>query len=993
VYVLLALACRPGDKVPESPTPPELPTSPPGSTTPEASTDSWSDGTWTSRVEVEDVDTLARTYHFSTDQPLRDNAPQQVTVTEILGQPVLRSGRLMLDGLFALAVQEARTSSVSEISDGSFAAGAPLPCECFRTGELWPWVWTRDTAFAADLGLAWLDPGRVAESLRFKLSAGKPSGGLLGSYVLQDTGTGGSWPVSTDRVVWALGALAALETLPAGEREEFLLEARDAMVGTAEQDRIYTFDPLDGLYRGETSFLDWREQSYPPWMGDDAARIAETKALSTNVLHLVLLEGLVQLAGELGDSTSEARYGEWAAVLRQRIPERFRTEEGWASFAGGPLDPSPQGRDLLGTALAALVLEDPEEALASVATWPMGSHGPSVIWPNRPEPGVYHNRAIWPFASAYLLRAAKHAGHDGVMRQVAESLLRASALNLSHMENLDWSTGLPQGPAVNSRAQLWSIGAALSLVTDGIFGLQLQQGEITLSPLLPALFRDEWLGDEVVLHHFPSADGPVELRLQLPPEGATRPLVAVDEQREPGLVTVTLAESAAPLRPQMPLVSDALSPATPQILGVSAGVVTFSGDPGVTFEVWRDGELVASGLGGSSFEDPVPAGESAPCYAVAATDPATALRSHHSAPICDWGARVQVLDAHWLTGGGVFATDHGRPHIASFGAPGDSLQALFRPWYSGSHLLQPSFANGSGPVSTGVTAGHLWMTVREVGGAVVASGPVALPHTGAWDTWRDGTSLGAELSRDTTYELSLEVAPNGSWLEGYALYGGAGGGSEPTGWVDLAEIKLLARAGPGAPAQGDHVTLDGSDDLGAFPVEQREVPGVPLADWDGFALAHDEDYLYLAIVSPAFEDDLTPFLVYLQADPDAAIVPSSGMTYAGLVPELPFTPTHTIALRAVSDAGDGVGPYNGVWVPGSAGWRQVGRLQQGVSFHVASDRHTLSARVPWAWLGDPQQVRLVAHVVYAQPGEEWKDTVPAGHTPWDGGGSYSEITR
>jgi hypothetical protein len=993
VYVLLALACRPGDDLKKSPASPEIPTAPSGSTTPARWADSWTDGTWTSRVEVEGVETLARTYRFSTDQPPRDGAPQQVTVTELEGQPVLRSGRLMLDGLFALALQEARTSSVSEISDGAFAGGAPQPCECFRTGELWPWVWTRDTAFAADLGLAWLDPVRVAESLRFKLSAGKPLAGLAGTFVLQDTGTGGSWPVSTDRVVWATGALAALQSLPDGERQRFLLEAFEAMAGTAEQDRTYTFDPEDGLYRGETSFLDWREQSYPPWMADDAARIAETKALSTNVLHLVLLEGLVQLAAELGDGAAGARYAEWAQALRQRIPDRFRTEEGWASFVGGPLDPAPQARDLLGTALAARVLEDPEAAALSVESWPMGAHGPPVLWPGQPDVPVYHNGAVWPFASAYLLRAARHAGHDGVVGQAAQSLLRASALNLTCVENLDWATGLPTGPAVNSRAQLWSIGASLALVTDGIFGLQRQDGELSLAPLLPAAFREEWLGDEVVLHHFPSAEGPVELRLQLPAPGPTGALVAVDERREPGRITVTLAEGP-PSRAPAPLASGALGPRTPQILGVSAGVVTFSGDPGVTFEVWRDGALVASGLSGPSFDDPVPAGEGAPCYAVVAANPATGLRSHRSAPSCDWGAgqaRVQVLDAHWLTGSGSFAADHGRPHIASFGAPGDALEAVFRPWYSGSYLLQPSFANGSGPVSTGVTSGHLWMTVREAGGAAVASGPVALPHTGAWDAWRDGTSLQAELSRDITYTLTLEVAPNGSWLEGYTLYGGAGGGPEPVGWVDLAEIKLLARSGPGAPAPGDHVVLDGTDDLGAFEVSQRLLPGVPLADWDAFALDHDEHYLYLALVSPAFEADLTPLMVYLQADPSPAVVPSTGMTYSGLVPALPFTPTHAIAVRALSDAGDGVGPYSGVWVPDGASWRQVGRLQPGVSSHLAPDRHTLSVRIPWAWLGDPEVIRLAAHVVHAVPAEEWKDTIPAGHTPWSGGGSFYEV--
>jgi hypothetical protein len=35
------------------------------------------------------------------------------------------------------------------------------------------------------------------------------------------------------------------------------------------------FDSGTGLYHGETSFLDWREQSYPGWMATDTAHTAE----------------------------------------------------------------------------------------------------------------------------------------------------------------------------------------------------------------------------------------------------------------------------------------------------------------------------------------------------------------------------------------------------------------------------------------------------------------------------------------------------------------------------------------------------------------------------------------------------------------------------------------------------------------------------------------------------------------------------------------------
>ena len=66
---------------------------------------------------------------------------------------------------------------------------------------------TRDVSYAADLALARLAPERARASLRFKLSAPRAGdGGRDHLYVAQDTGSGGSWPISSDRVVWFLAA-------------------------------------------------------------------------------------------------------------------------------------------------------------------------------------------------------------------------------------------------------------------------------------------------------------------------------------------------------------------------------------------------------------------------------------------------------------------------------------------------------------------------------------------------------------------------------------------------------------------------------------------------------------------------------------------------------------------------------------------------------------------------------------------------------------------
>jgi hypothetical protein len=151
---------------------------------------------------------------------VREGGKQEVSYAESPALPTVRSGNLAFDALFALAGNEMKLDSVSEIRDGSYNGGNAIPCECFETGELWHYVWTRDLSYAASLGLGMLDPQRTRNSLEFKL-AGYRDGVTPGLHaigdgyqIVQDTGSGGSWPVSTDRVSWAFGADEALKALP-----------------------------------------------------------------------------------------------------------------------------------------------------------------------------------------------------------------------------------------------------------------------------------------------------------------------------------------------------------------------------------------------------------------------------------------------------------------------------------------------------------------------------------------------------------------------------------------------------------------------------------------------------------------------------------------------------------------------------------------------------------------------------------------------------------
>lgn len=412
----------------------------------EMTADSFTDGKYTAALQVEQRGGQT-CYTLTTDAPLRDDKPadKRRTFTECAGFPRIRTGTAMFDALYAMALDDAALNAVSEIRDGSFDVRPSMNRPYFQTGEMWTYVWTRDIAYATNLGLASLDPQRCRDSLLFKTTRLKP--GISGQYtrqIVQDTGSGGSYPVSTDRVVWVFGAWEVLKYLHGDQRMRFVDDCWKVITDTIEHDRRVIFDPSDGLYRGEQSFLDWREQTYPGWTKDDAA-IAQSKALSTNVAHYQLLKTASKLASVKGLSEQEARYAKWADDLKEAVNREFYIKSK-GLYSSLILDRYAKIRlnrfDLLGQSLAILTgVADEGTARRAVSNYPQSQYGPPVVWPQEQTVPIYHNHAIWPFVTAYWLKAARQTGSSAAIDHAAYSLIRGAALNLSNMENFDFISG------------------------------------------------------------------------------------------------------------------------------------------------------------------------------------------------------------------------------------------------------------------------------------------------------------------------------------------------------------------------------------------------------------------------------------------------------------------------------------------------------------------------------------------------------------------------
>ncbi|MWA07950.1 alpha-L-rhamnosidase-related protein [Streptomyces sp. BA2] len=761
---------------------------------------------------------------------------------EAPGKPTLRSGSVLLDGLYAMAQDDAQLNKTDQLTDDSYNDGKPIDCPggCYQTGKSWRYVWTRDVAYSADLGLTAVDAERMRNTLAFKLSERRDGSG--DTQIIQDTGTGGSYPNSTDRVVWALGASEIVNWLPDGERQAFATKSYEAIRNTVEHDRKAVFDQGDGLYLGEHSFLDWREQSYADWTKDDVGAIATSRALSTNVAHWAAIDAASHLAADAGDKTTAAKYRRWADDLMRAIRKKFwLPQKGqFSQMLTTEKDTASADRyDALGTSLAVLTgVATPEQAKQAIANYPQTAYGPPVLWPQQQGAPSYHNNSVWPFVTAYMMRAAAQTGNDGVATQQAHSLIRGAVLFATNKENINILDGSTK-TELNSDRQLWSVAGMMSMVQQSTFGIDAREDGLHIKPFLPAQLRDTYfpLGERAALNGLDYRGHKLNIQLDIPVGKTTRGAYQVQsltldgEQLPAGspitegmlgdsesTVIVKLAKPGTgpgqKARKPVDLSSkEALyGPTTPDVTNVTAenGRTQLALDIGdenpskATMDVLRDGKVIAENVpvtaGAQTWTDKTarPADVSH-CYSVRLTYTSSGNTSQHAKPECYWGPDAERV--HEITGedfdvtGGKRTSDGNGVYYAGWGtAPGDKVAARLTPKTSGEYLLQADAAVG-GPINTGVSSGMKMLRVYDdATSELVTEHVIAMPNTGSWSAVRGSTSAKAMLTEGRTYRIELvqdPLAVNMSYFQHNALYKDTRSG--PANYSNVYAIKALLK--------------------------------------------------------------------------------------------------------------------------------------------------------------------------------------------------------
>lgn len=375
------------------------------------------------------------------------------------GKPTYLSGQPIVDALFRMATDEALI--------------AIEPDSTFRTGAKWGGVWTRDVSYSILLSMAYHQPDVARISLMKKVKRGR---------IVQDTGSGGAWPVSSDRTVWAI---AAWEIYKVTGDKAWLKQCYPIIKNTLEDDYKTLFDPVTGMYRGESSFLDWREQTYPKWM--DNADIFMSECLGTNAVHYKSNSIAAEMAEAIGEDGS--KFAERAQSIKNGM-NKWLWQPGKGYYGqylyGANNTILSERHEALGEALAILFgIADGGRAEQIISRSPVTPFGTTCIYPQIPNIPSYHNNAVWPFVQAYWNLAAARAGNETVLNHGLASVYRPAALFLTNYENFVAQNGDYVGTEVNSDRMLWSMSGNLAMVYRVFMGMEFKKDGIKFLPSVP----------------------------------------------------------------------------------------------------------------------------------------------------------------------------------------------------------------------------------------------------------------------------------------------------------------------------------------------------------------------------------------------------------------------------------------------------------------------------------------------------------------------------
>lgn len=656
--------------------------------------------------------------------------------------PVVAGGNPLLEAVYNMGLDE--------------MVNAVEPDTTLRTGKEWAGVWTRDVSYSIILSMAALQPEASMISLMKKVNEE--------GQIIQDTGSGGAWPISTDRMIWTVAAWEIYKVT--GDKK--WLEKVFPIVERSIAKDAKTVISNHGLIKGETSFIDWREQSYPKWM--QTTDISQSEAMGTNVLYAAALNCASQMAEELGKKEEAKEFKKAADELAENIDKTFWMDDkgyyGMYTYGRDNLILNPRA-ETLGESLAILYDIAPAEKVKTISeNHPVIKYGAPVFYPQIADMPNYHNNALWPFVAAYWTLAQAKAGNEQGVLEGIGSIVRPAALFATNKENLNLDNG-DIFTELNSSNMLWSLSGNLALTNQILFGIHFEKDGLRISPFVP-----EVLGGRRTLSNFPYRGAKINLTVNgygdkiskmtiegkpydfvknpvISPDmlkGEVNIVVDMDNQPISPMKVNHLANSKAPLTPiawlsfdeNLPSVSSHLNPMAENLLQWNP--IEYIAE----YIVLKDGEEVAR-----TKQTTYPASEPGEWQVIGVSADgvesfASEPRSNRPSKFWNFDEEVQVAVSPEISypssqingyrGKGFVETDKAsKPLVKTIEIPHDGI-----------YSISYRYSNGNGPVNTENKAAirSLFVDGKDVG-------TIVMPQRGVanWDDWGISNSVKVKLDK------------------------------------------------------------------------------------------------------------------------------------------------------------------------------------------------------------------------------------------------------
>lgn len=647
---------------------------------------------------------------------------------DISKYPQYQSGQLLVDALYTLSLEELKKDIRK---DTTFMAGAK-----------WDGVWTRDISYSIVLAMASIEPEISQRSLMRKVKNGK---------IIQDTGSGGSWPVSTDRMTWAL---AAWEVYKVTGDQDWLKTAFDIIRKSAEDDLKTIVSPATGLFRGESSFLDWRKQTYPLWM--EPMDIYVSQNLGTNAVHYQtyrILADMASLLGQSGDS-----YQQRAESIKRGVNQWLWQEEkgyyGQYLYGRNFLSLSPRA-EALGEALCILFdIADSDRQARMIESTPLVTFGIPSIYPQIPGIPPYHNDAIWPFVQAYWTLAAAKTGNTKGVEQSMGAIYRAAALFLTNKENLVASDGDFKGTEINSDRQLWSVAGNLALVYKVLLGMDFQASQLAFNPVVPPAYAapktlTNFYYRNATLNIHAEGYGTTIKSFTLDGKVLEKAIIPGTLQGKHEIKIVMANDGFKATKTNV--IENHVAPATPLVKEENGKLIWQSIPNATKYAVYRNGKQQATVTETSQAIEAQAYAE----YQVCAID-AKGYESFLSEPVIIHTVQPLILEAEQAaTSCSLNYAGHtgkGFVELTTDANRQINFEAIINE--PGKYLLDFRYSNGSGPINTDNKC-----AIRTLKSKDMVLGVIVLPQRGTdeWSNWGYTNTQRITLEKGThTFTLSLE---------------------------------------------------------------------------------------------------------------------------------------------------------------------------------------------------------------------------------------------